>query len=96
MPRKNSGQGAPSAANKYAKSLTGAQNGQQLQVPDVTDQAALWALVVDCILHEVPVTLGRTRDGTAITVAFYAAGDRHTWYLVNHADWEVMISELES
>lgn len=96
MPRGKSGDGAPSASAKYAKSLTGAKNGQQLQVTDVTDEAALWALIVDCVRCEVPVTLGRTRDGTAITVAFYASGDRHTWYLVNHADWEVMISELES
>lgn len=95
-PRAKGDRTAPSASNKYARSLSGAGKGKQLQVGDVTDAGSLFELVQDCVLHEVPVTIGRTKDGSAVTVSFYAAGERWSWYITNHADWEVMLSELAS
>jgi hypothetical protein len=95
MPRKSQPTTAPSAGNKYAVTRGDRNSDQQLRLGDVTTADRLWALVEDCTLTGVSVTISATKDLQTLAVTFFHDGTRYPWYLQSEADWQEMVQAIE-
>lgn len=92
MPRAKNGANGPSASSRFTAARGGRADGKQIVLADVTDESQLWELVQDAVASGVAVTIGRTRDGSSISVSFFADGERSAWYLSGREDWTDLVA----
>lgn len=93
MPRDSQRSSKPSAANRFAKTRNGAEDGKQLRLADVATAEEWFSLIEDAVQVGVAVTIAPTRDRNTIALTFFHDGVRYPWYLVTGADFQEVLQE---
>lgn len=80
----------PSAANRFAVSPGGNQDGKQLVVADVVGPEQLHDWLSEVIGCGASVTISLTRDLKTLSVSYFVDGERYPWYIQSGDDWDAM------
>lgn len=94
MPRAAKNGAAPFAGARFLATRGDREDGKLITLANVTNQERLWELASEAVTAGVALTISRTKDGTSVCVAFFADGERSSWYLASEQDWMELIQTV--